>query len=206
MGYRAIQQASRIRQLRLRVWRRLQAARVTIQELGIPTRSVPDSPDTRYRILFVCKGNICRSPLALGILRQRLAKAGLMSGVFVDSAGTSGANHGKRPDPRVRSLMLRRRQSIGDLRAREFRVADFERFDLILVMDETNLAHVLNLARTDADRRQVRLLSEYTDGAPIPDPVMGTHRDFAQVLGAIDRACEALVAQLVSNPRVRSAV
>jgi protein-tyrosine phosphatase len=205
MGYRA-EQAGRIRQLRLRVWRRLHAARVTIQELGIPTRSGPDSPDTRYRILFVCKGNICRSPLALGILRERLAKAGLMSRVFVDSAGTSGVNHGKRPDPRARSLMLRRRQSIGDHRAREFRLDDFERFDLILVMDETNRAHVLNLARTDADRRQVRLLSEYTDGAPIQDPVMGAQRDFVQVFAAIDRACEALVAQLVSNPRVRSAV
>jgi protein-tyrosine phosphatase len=115
--------------------------------------------------------NICRSAMAEGILRAKLADAGLAGRVGVDSAGTSNANAGRRPDARARLALVRHGGSIRDLRARGLADEDFETFDLILVMDESNRREVLRRARTAAAAAKVRPVLEFVGGGEVPDPV-----------------------------------
>jgi protein-tyrosine phosphatase len=162
---------------------------------GRPTRShLPARP--AWRILFVCFGNICRSPLAEGILRSKLEAAELTDLVLVDSAGTSAYNVGRPPDWRARWCARRHGLSIGSLRARQMSVTDFERFDEILVMDRVVLHDVRALAPAEEDRARVMLLMEYARGGDIADPVNGTLADFQRTYEALDIACEALVGRL----------
>jgi protein-tyrosine phosphatase len=144
-------------------------------------------------------GNICRSPTAEGVLRRHLAEAGLADRVRVDSAGTHGYHVGDPPDPRAQQHARSRGVEIGNQRARKVEPADFDRFDIILAMDDDNVAH-LNRIRDKTVGTQPQLLMRFArgDDAPsaVPDPYYGGPDGFERVFDLIDDACGGLVEHL----------
>lgn len=151
-----------------------------------------------YRICLVCLGNICRSPMAATVLQQRLHKAGLADRVSVESAGTGSWHVGERADPRAATALREHGYEPSEHSGRQFRADWFRRFDLILAMDEDNLAELRRLAPTEQDRRSVRLLRSYDPAAPegdldVPDPYYGGADGFSHVLSQIERAAGGLV-------------
>jgi protein-tyrosine phosphatase len=148
------------------------------------------------RVLMVCLGNICRSPMAQGVLEARAAAAGL--DVTVDSAGTGGWHVGDAPDHRAVEAAARRGIDITGQRARQVRVADFADFDLICAMDDANLEHLRAMAPPDATARVTRLMDHAAEGAPrvVPDPYYGGRREYEQALDLIEEGVEGLVAAM----------
>ena len=144
------------------------------------------------RVLFVCMGNICRSPTAEGVLRHLLRQEGLEDRVEIDSAGTGGWHAGSPPDERATEAARRRGIDLAGA-ARQVEPADFERFDLIFAMDRDNLAELRRLAPGDAARSKLRLLLGDRD---VPDPYYGGERGFEDVLDLVEAACEELVDEL----------
>jgi low molecular weight protein-tyrosine phosphatase len=150
--------------------------------------------DPELRVLFVCYGNTCRSPMAEGIFRTKLAQAGLLGRVAVDSAGTNPADVGGPPDRRAQRVASRHGVAIGDLRGRRFERRDFDRFDRILVLDRRNREAVLSLARDDDDRSRVRLLR--ADDGEVADPIYGFEDDYEAAYRLIDEACGPLLEEV----------
>ncbi|MBI3346773.1 MAG: low molecular weight phosphotyrosine protein phosphatase [Burkholderiales bacterium] len=147
-------------------------------------------------ILFFCMGNICRSPTAEGVMRAKLAAAGL--DVEVDSAGTHGYHVGDPPDGRSQAHALRRGYDLSPLRARQLQAEDFQRFDLVLAMDADNLAYATRLC-PPAQRHRLKLLMNYAPQAGkhhVPDPYYGGEAGFEEVLDLVETACDGLVAYL----------
>lgn len=141
------------------------------------------------KVLMVCLGNICRSPIAEGILRQRVKELGL--DVETDSAGTAAFHVGEAPDTRMIKAAKANGIDISDLRARQFLKADFKHFDLIYAMDKSNYDNILNLAEKDTDREKVRMiLNETSPGsqAEVPDPYYGGEEGFQHVIDLLDEA------------------
>lgn len=155
------------------------------------------------RLLFVCLGNICRSPMAEGAFRARLEQAGLSHAARHDSAGTGNWHVGDPADERSIACAARHGVDIGDLRARQVRPRDFEDFDLLLCADHANLRDVRALA-PPALRGKCRLLADVAGEGEleIPDPYTGGARDFDAVWRMVDRMAEALVAR-VREPTTR---
>lgn len=146
------------------------------------------------RILMVCLGNICRSPMAEGWLKHKIETKNLP--LSVDSAGTANYHTGEKPDSRMRKYAQEYGVSLESLRARQFSVNDFDAFDLIFVMDQSNQQNVLRLARTEEDRRKVRLmLDELYPGEQmeVPDPYYGDKADFTGVIELLDQATNAFL-------------
>lgn len=149
------------------------------------------------KVVMVCLGNICRSPLADGLLRKKVAEAGL--DVEVDSAGTAAFHVGNAPDVRMRATAKSMGCPIDDLRARQFVVEDFDRFDRIFVMDQSNQANVLDLARTSDDEAKVEMilnLSHPNQDLEVPDPYYGGDEGFLEVFHLLDEATDVLMAEL----------
>ncbi len=154
------------------------------------------------RILFVCLGNICRSPTAEGVLRDLVRKTVPALQVDIDSAGTAGYHIGAAPDPRSQGAALRRGIDISDLRARQVSRSDFTAFDLILAMDRDNLRD-LQAKRPRTSTAKLRLFLEYapqTGLLEIPDPYYGGGADFELVLDLCDAAARGLIAALQQRP------
>ena len=146
------------------------------------------------RVLMVCLGNICRSPMADGLLKKKVNGSGL--NVFVDSAGTSNHHEGQAPDERMRETAAQFGVPIDDLRARQFEVSDFDNFDWIYVMDHSNYQNVLRLARNKEDHEKVKMiLNEVSPGnnAPVPDPYYGGQRGFEIVFDLLDEATDSIL-------------
>lgn len=146
------------------------------------------------RILFVCMGNICRSPTAEGVLRARALEAGLTD-LEIDSAGTGSWHIGKAPDVRARHAAAKRHYEIGGLRGRQVSAADFRIFDLILAMDLDNLADLKKLRPRGANAR-LQLLLDYAPDIgtrEVPDPYSGEEDGFERVLDMIELACDGLL-------------
>ncbi len=154
------------------------------------------------RLLFVCMGNICRSPTAHGVMRAKLQAAGLAQRVEVDSAGTHAYHVGEAPDPRSQAHARRRGVDLSDLRARALQDEDFAAFDWILVMDDAN--HRAAMARCPAALRpRVRRLMDFaphTGRREVPDPYYGGAQGFDEVLDLVDAACDGLLAHLQAAP------
>jgi protein-tyrosine phosphatase len=156
------------------------------------------------RVLFVCMGNICRSPTAEGVFRRVLAERAPDLEVEIDSAGTHSYHVGNPPDRRAIEAARRRGIDLSSLRARQVSRDDFERFDLILAMDEENLEEL----RSRADARhheRIRLLMEFAPDAPlryVPDPYYGGASGFEQVLDLLEQAAEGLVAELRARRKI----
>jgi protein-tyrosine phosphatase len=149
-------------------------------------------------ILFVCLGNICRSPLAEGVTRHLAALENPPVALDIDSAGTGGYHIGAAPDPRSQEAARRRGIDISQLRARRVATEDYSRFDLILAMDRDNL-RALQSARPRDSRAQLRLFLEYAPQSglvEIPDPYYGTERDFERVLDLCTAAARGLINEL----------
>jgi protein-tyrosine phosphatase len=147
------------------------------------------------RILMVCLGNICRSPLAEGIMQEKARSKGL--DWIVDSAGTGGWHTGELPDRRSIATARARGIDLSGQRARQFKEADFDRFDHIFVMDEQNLQNVLRLARTEADRAKVSLILDTIypgENRIVPDPYYDDN-GFEAVFDMLEAACNTFVAR-----------
>ncbi len=143
---------------------------------------------------MVCLGNICRSPVAEGILLKKIQDQGL--NLWVESAGTSGAHSGDSPDRRMQKTALLRGVDLSDLRSRKFKRKDFKKYDLIYVMDENNYNDVIALATTNTDKSKVKLiLNEIEPGAnnPVPDPYYGGIEGFENVFDLLDKATDLII-------------
>jgi protein-tyrosine phosphatase len=157
---------------------------------------------TSHRVLFVCLGNICRSPTAEGVMRRLVADAGLDGAVVVDSAGTAGWHQGDPPDRRSIAEARSRGLDLTGLRGRQVGVHDFEQFDLLLAMDAENQRELLDLAPDAAAAAKVRLLREFDPEAvaggdvEVGDPYYGGPDGFGLVYDQIERACRGLLDHL----------
>lgn len=148
-------------------------------------------------ILFVCMGNICRSPTAEGVFRQRVRAAGLESQVHIDSAGTGDWHVGKGPDPRTCRAALARGYDLSGLRARQVAPEDYQRFDLILAMDHDNLLRLKEFRPDDACAEVDLFLGRYRLGrGMVPDPYYGGANGFELVLDLIEQASDALLVEI----------
>src|SRR4051794_13614088 len=153
------------------------------------------------RLLFVCLGNICRSPSAEGVMRHLVDGAGLADRVELDSAGTGSWHVGSPPDTRA-AAVARGRGIALEGAARQVTPEDFEEFDLLLAMDRENLGNLRRLAPGDEARGKVRLLREFDPASAgsadldVPDPYYGAANGFDLVLDLIEAACAGLLAEI----------
>ncbi len=153
------------------------------------------NPQTPVRVLFVCMGNICRSPTAEGVFRRVVENAGLAHAIHIDSAGTHSYHVGEPPDARARAAAARRGIELDHLRARKALRQDFEQFDYILAMDRDNL-HLLRQLDDGQGRAELRLFLDFArrfDTDEVPDPYYGGDQGFEHVLDLIEDASEGLL-------------
>lgn len=152
----------------------------------------------RKRILFVCLGNICRSPLAHGVFEHQVAEAGLSDSFEADSAGTAAWHIGRPPDARSVSVAARRGIDLTAQRARQVTQEDFARFDLILAMDHANLAALREIVPNEHSHKIELFLDSVPDGPQreVPDPYYGGDDGFEQVLDLVEDGSRTLLARL----------
>ena len=165
-----------------------------------------EEPVVGRRVLFVCMGNICRSPTAEGVFRKLLQERAPNLGVEVDSAGTHGYHAGAPPDVRARRAAERRGVDLGALRARQVTPDDFTRFELLLAMDRQNLEHLLEMAPPE-HRARVRLFLEFAPRLgrdEVPDPYYGGATGFEHVLDLVEEASLGLIEHLQRTPSVEA--
>lgn len=149
------------------------------------------------RVLFVCLGNICRSPTAEGVFRHKVRGAGLEDRIEIDSAGTGDWHVGKAPDARTRVAALRRGYDLSSLRARQVGASDFSRYDLILAMDHANLKDLQRLRGGASGAELDLFLRRYElEIDEVPDPYYGGEDGFEQVLDLVERACDGLLMEV----------
>lgn len=158
--------------------------------------STEEENKEKIRLLFVCLGNICRSPAAEGIMISLVEKNGLQEIIEVDSAGTSNWHQGELPDERMRFHGERRGYNFCS-HARKFKTSDFENFDYILVMDSQNFSTVKAMAPSPEHLSKLHMMTEYSLQDPrhdhIPDPYYGGSSGFELVLDLLEDACEGLL-------------
>lgn len=149
------------------------------------------------KILMVCLGNICRSPLAEGILKSKLPKHNFV----VDSAGTSNYHVGELPDSRSIEVAKKYGIDITDQRGRQFEVSDYDEFDYIYVMDSSNYQNVIKLARNNEDKNKVELILNKLDSnlINVPDPYYGGNSGFENVFQLLNNACGRISQKLLNK-------
>lgn len=154
----------------------------------------------KHRLLFICLGNICRSPAAEGVMKAKVHAAKLDDQFFIDSAGIGDWHVGQLPDSRMRERGACRGYRL-DSRARQIRQSDFEDFDLLLVMDRENYRIITSKAPDEESRKKVRMLTDYLQEHKntniVPDPYYGDLSDFDYALDLIEDACDGLLEQLL---------
>ena len=146
------------------------------------------------KVLMVCLGNICRSPMAEGLLRHKIRQLNL--DIETDSAGTAGYHIGSKPDHRMIETAAKFGVDISDLRARQFKATDFDEFDLIFAMDKENQLNMQGLASNEIKREKVRLFLEHLDYPnykEVPDPYYGSMADFEFVYKMLDEATDTFI-------------
>ena len=151
-----------------------------------------------FGVLFVCTGNICRSPTAEAIFRKLAADAGMAETVTADSAGTHGYHVGEPPDPRSQEAAAKRGYDLSGLRARRVEQADFQRFDLILAMDQDHYSILSHMARPPAGDK-LKLMMSYARRfaeQEVPDPYYGGPQGFERVLDMLEDAASGLLESL----------
>ncbi|OIP51719.1 MAG: protein-tyrosine-phosphatase [Flavobacteriaceae bacterium CG2_30_34_30] len=149
----------------------------------------------KTKILMVCLGNICRSPLAEGILKSKLDP----NYFFVDSAGTGDWHVNQAPDPRSITIAKKHGLDISEQRGRQFRTSDFKDFDHIFVMDNSNLKDLLLLTKNKEEREKVKLILNAlfeNENVDVPDPYYGNEDDFNHIFKLLDEACTVLSEKL----------
>jgi protein-tyrosine phosphatase len=176
--------------------------RTMARAVGIKEEPVPRAS---RRILFVCMGNICRSPTAEGVFRKLLAERAPELDVDIDSAGTHGYHDGAPPDPRACRAAERRGIDLRPLRARRVTERDFEEFELVLAMDEQNREFLLEICPVE-QRHRIRLLLEFAphlERREVPDPYYGGSTGFEHVLDLVEEAAAGLLEHLRNTPPPR---
>lgn len=151
-----------------------------------------------YKVLFVCLGNICRSPAAEGILKKMVKDQGLSDKITIDSAGTSGYHDGELPDPRMRQHGARRGYTFDSL-SRRFTSRDFDKFDIILAMDDSNYHNIMRLAPDLDSEKKVHRMVEFSQKYShdhIPDPYYSGADGFELVLDLLEDACAGLLEKI----------
>ena len=154
-------------------------------------------------VLFVCLGNICRSPTAEGVFRHKVRLAGLENRIHIDSAGTGAWHVGNPPDSRAQSVAAARGISMAGQRARKVRYEDFERFDYVLAMDRENLEDLRAMA-PDEHYDKIRLFLEFAEQraeTEVPDPYYGGPQGFEHVFDLVEEAADGLLADIVERYR-----
>lgn len=154
----------------------------------------------KVKVLFVCMGNICRSPTAQGVFRKLVDEAGLAEVIEIDSAGTHAYHLGEPPDPRARETALRRGVDLADLRARRAVTEDFELYDYVLAMDQDNY-HALSAICPPGRglERRLALLMDYAPQArmrEVPDPYYGASGGFESVIDMVEEAAAGLLEEI----------
>lgn len=154
--------------------------------------------DSKVNVLFVCLGNICRSPAAEGIFKKLVEQNGLENVIHIDSAGTSGWHEGDLPDERMRLHGEQRGYNFNS-RARKFIAQDFKRFDYIIVMDDENYKNATRLASDNSDLERLHRMTDFSnkyDHSFIPDPYYGGPEGFELVMDLLEDACENLLEEI----------
>ncbi|MCH2488610.1 MAG: low molecular weight phosphotyrosine protein phosphatase [Flavobacteriales bacterium] len=149
----------------------------------------------KTKVLMVCLGNICRSPLAEGLLAAKVDP----EKVEVTSAGTGGWHVGEQPDPRSIAIAKQKGLDITQQRGRQFKPADFNEFDYIFVMDSSNYNDVTKLAETESDKEKVQLILDELfpgENVDVPDPYYGGNDGFEQVYNMLDKACTSIAKRI----------
>jgi protein-tyrosine phosphatase len=152
----------------------------------------------RFSVLFVCTGNICRSPTAEAIFRKLATDSGIGETIVADSAGTHGYHIGEPPDPRAQAAAADRGYDLSGLRARKFERADFERFDLIVAMDRGHFA-MLSARAQPPGAHKLKLMMSYArrfKEQDVPDPYYGGPQDFERVIDMLEDAARGLLGSL----------
>jgi protein-tyrosine phosphatase len=160
--------------------------------------NLPMTTPEKTRVLFVCLGNICRSPTAEGLFQHIVAQQKLDGRIEVDSAGTGAWHVGNPPDTRARQAAIARGYDIGHLRARQVAPEDFDRFDYILAMDDDNLRNLKRM-QPEGFRGHLGLFLEFADSSDVrevPDPYYGGEEGFDLVLDLVREASEGLLAHI----------
>lgn len=163
----------------------------------------PAAPAARTSVLFVCLGNICRSPLAEGVFRNLVARRGLEDRFDIDSAGTGGWHAGEPPDTRALEVAARNGVRLTS-RARQVTGTDLERFDWVIAMDRDNLRALKGLATSARAQSVLHLLRAFdpagsADDDEVPDPYYGGPSGFVNVYEMVDRSCEALLEHILAE-------
>lgn len=149
---------------------------------------------------MVCLGNICRSPLADGLMRKKVIDNNL--DVYVDSAGTTGIHTGESPDARMCNTAKSFGTPIDDLKARKFVIEDFDTFDYIFVMDKSNKSNLLQMARNEDDKKKIQLIlniSNPGENLEVPDPYYGGEDGFIAVYHLLDEATDRIIEKIKNN-------
>lgn len=155
------------------------------------------------KVLMVCLGNICRSPMAEGLLRHKIRALNLP--VETDSAGTAGYHIGSKPDHRMIDTAAKYGVDISDLRARQFKASDLETFDYVFAMDKENQRNMLALAKNETQRNKVKLFLEqvnYPELSEVPDPYYGDQAAFEFVFNLLDEATDTFINQITTNIKI----
>jgi len=152
------------------------------------------------KVLMVCLGNICRSPMAEGLLRHKVRQLNLV--VETDSAGTAGYHIGSKPDQRMIDTAAKQDVDISDLRARQFQASDLETFDYVFAMDKENQLNMQSIAKNEIQRAKVKLFLEqvnYPELSEVPDPYYGDQAAFEFVFNLLDEATDTFINQMTMN-------
>lgn len=152
------------------------------------------------KIVFVCLGNICRSPVAEGIMLNLKEKYQL--DLEIDSAGTASYHIGEAPDKRTIANAAQHGIDLTPLRARQFKTNDFDKFDWILAMDVNNLNTLIKMTNEQKHLQKVKLMLDFahsSQNAEVPDPYYGTENDFELVFNLIDKACQSIVKRIFDS-------
>ncbi|MFT5574018.1 MAG: protein-tyrosine phosphatase [Cryomorphaceae bacterium] len=157
---------------------------------------------SKVKVLFVCMGNICRSPTAHGVMHDKVLKRGLQSQIEVDSAGTHAYHEGEMSDPRSRAMAEQRGIDMDFIRARKISIVDYDQFDYILAMDQDNLDLIEHYA-PDKHFAKIALFLDFalasgsTDQEVVPDPYYGGGSGFEMVYDLVDKGCDALIENIL---------
>ena len=156
-------------------------------------KTTPSSQSKPFGILFVCLGNICRSPIAEGVFREHARRLGVEAKFFIDSSGTGAWHVGEAPHKESQNTTAQHGISIAHQRARQLSPDDIERFDLFIAMDRENQRDILELFDAPDRVRCIREFDEQAESLDVPDPYYGGKAGFAEVYSILDRSCEALL-------------
>lgn len=154
-------------------------------------------------LLFVCLGNICRSPSAEAVMKDIVSRESMEDNFFIDSAGTSGWHMGDEADSRMKSHAIRRDIELTSISRKFYPDSDFEEFDMIIGMDDQNISDLMSVARSEEERSRIYKMTDfcvrYKNHDSVPDPYFGGDQGFELVLDILEDACEGLLKKIMSE-------